>query len=227
MSIGEILANPTVSAIVGAVVASILTAIVSFIAWYYTRKEKKIRATIRDVSSLLEISKEIKAHIDLKIDGDTVDSLFVSSIDVSNIGSLSIENQIVIVVFPASTRILGASIKTVPENGFQVKLISQDDNIFKFELDLINPKEFVRLEILSTENSSNNVEIIMRNKNVFSEVFDARGNALKIDSLVHGNNILLLGILSTIPLLGSFPRLLIDVGIARSLSKQVGSPRSK
>jgi hypothetical protein len=58
--------NPTIAAIIGAVVGSVLTAAVSIFIWKKTRRVKRVDCVINDASSLLTFSDTIRSELEVK-----------------------------------------------------------------------------------------------------------------------------------------------------------------
>lgn len=113
------LENPTVAGVLGGIAGALVAGLISVWIWRSSRTRRRIRAVIRDVTSLLDISDNLKSTLNIEIQGKKVESLYLTSVDVSNIGNASIENQTILIVSPEGTEIVDFSKTTLPEVGFE------------------------------------------------------------------------------------------------------------
>ncbi len=86
-------------------------------------------------------------------------------------------------------------------------------------MQLLNIDEQIRFEIISTGNPSEEVQISMRNKDVEEEVVDARSGVLGWSGLLTDSGMVWFAMLSAVPFFGGFARSMINVGVARRISK--------
>lgn len=213
------LENPTVAAILGSIAGAVLSALVSVLIWRGSRKRRRIRAIIRDVTSLLEISPQLKESLKMEANGKAIDSLFLTSLDIVNKGNTSLTDQNVVINFPQGTEILDYSISTEPDVGFQRPSTNNTNNEINADIKLLNIGEKVTFEIVSTGNNSDTVHISMRNIDVEEEVIDARDEEFHLSNLLSENNLVMLAVVSSIPFLGGFARSMINVGVANRIDK--------
>lgn len=211
------LENPTIAAVLGALTGALATGLISVWIWRSSRTRLRIRAVIRDVTSLLEISENLKSTLNVEIRGKKIQSLFVTSIDVINTGNASIENQNIMIAFPQGTEIIDYSISTTPKIGFEGLNSEAIAHALKVSTKLLNISDKITLEIISTGNSSDEVEVAMRNKDVEEEIVDARTGDFGLSSLLSERNLVMLAIVSTIPFFGGFARSMINVGVANRI----------
>lgn len=208
------LENPTVAGVLGGVAGALVTGLISVWIWRSSRTRKRIRAVIRDVTSLLEISQNLKSTLNIEIQGNRIESLFLTSIDVFNTGNASIEDQSILVIFPENTEVIDFSISTEPKSGFEGVEAKKEKNQVRVSAKLLNVGDKITFEIISTGNSSEEVEVIMRNRDVEEELVDARTGDFGLSSLLSDSNLIMLAIVSAIPFFGGFARSMINVGVA-------------
>lgn len=211
------LENPTIAAILGGIAGALVAGIISVLIWRGSRTRKRIRAVIRDVTSILEISPALKSKLSIEIKGQAIESLFLTSVDVSNTGNASISNQSILVIFPDGTEIIDFSMTTKPAVGFEGVKATIEGNKIRASADLFNVNEQMTFEIISTGNSSEDVDVVMRNNDVEEEIVDARTGDFGLSSLLSERNLLFLAVVSTIPFFGGFARSMINVGVANRI----------
>lgn len=213
----EFLNNVTVAAVLGGSAGALVTGLISVWIWRSSRTRKRIRAVIRDVTSLLEVSEILKSKLNIEIQGEKVESLFLTSIDVSNTGNAALEDQSILFIFPKGTDIIDFSISTRPKDGFDGVDVSADGNKINASAKLLNIADKITFEVISAGNSTEEVEIVMRNKDVEEEVMDARTGDFGLSRLLSERNLLVLSVLSGIPFFGGFARAMINVGVANRI----------
>ena len=166
--------NPTIAAILGAIVGAVFTGIIGFItAWRVAKKQsianKKVRRVecfIRQASSLMSFSKSIEDKIEVKIDNESISSLYLFKLDILNTGNQAIRNQPVQLRLGEESKILSHSIETEPKVGFgEVKKNIIDAGI-DLLIDLMNPGDKVSLSVMSHNNPEGVIEVYMKNENV-------------------------------------------------------------
>jgi hypothetical protein len=213
----EWLENPTVAGVLGSVAGALVAGLISVWVWRSSRTRKRIRAVIRDVTSLLEISQNLKSTLNIEIQGKKIDSLFLTSVDVSNTGNASIEEQSILIIFPENTEIIDFSLSTEPKSGFDGVEAKVEKNQVRASAKLLNVADKITFEVISTGNSSEQVEVVMRNKDVEEELVDARTGDFGLSSLLSDRNLFVLAIVSAIPFFGGFARSMINVGVANRI----------
>ncbi|ARE85040.1 hypothetical protein ROSMUCSMR3_03586 [Roseovarius mucosus] len=211
------LENPTVAGVLGGVAGALVAGLISVFIWRSSRTRRRVRAVIRDVTSLLEISENLKSTLNIEIQGKKVESLFLTSVDVSNVGNVSIEDQNILIVFPKNTEIVDFSLTTDPQLGFDGVKAEIKENTLKTSASLLNVGDKLTFEIISTGNASESVEVVMRNKDVEEELVDARSGDLGLSFLLSEKNLLMLAVISTVPFFGGFARSMINVGVANRI----------
>lgn len=211
------LENPTVAGILGGVAGALVAGLISVLIWRSSRTRRRVRAVIRDVTSLLEISENLKSTLNIEIQGKKVESLFLTSVDVSNVGNASIEDQNILIVFPKNTEIVDFSLTTDPQLGFEGVKAEIKENSIKAAASLLNVGDKLTFEVISTGNASESVEVVMRGKDVEEELVDARSGDLGLSFLLSEKNLLMLAVISTVPFLGGFARSMINVGVANRI----------
>lgn len=210
----EWLENPTVAGVLGGVAGALVAGLISVWIWRSSRTRKRIRAVIRDVTSLLEISETLKATLNIEIQGRKIESLFLTSVDVSNTGNASIEDQSILIIFPEETEIIDFSLSTEPKSGFDGVAADIEGNQIRASAKLLNIADKITFEVISTGNSTEQVEVVMRNKDVEEELIDARTGDFGLSNLLSERNLWMLAVVSAIPFFGGFARSMINVGVA-------------
>ncbi len=69
--------NPTVAAIIGAVVGAAITAAASIFIWQKTSRVRRIDCVINDASSLLTFADTIRSKLEVKYAGEQATSVFL------------------------------------------------------------------------------------------------------------------------------------------------------
>ncbi len=209
--------NPTVAGVLGGIAGALVAGLISVWIWRSSRTRRRIRAVIRDVTSLLDISDNLKSTLNIEIQGNKIESLYLTSIDVSNTGNASIEDQRILIVFPEGTEIVDFSKSTMPEVGFEGFEVQVEKHTLNASAELLNVGDKLTFEIISTGNASESVEVVMRNKDVEEELVDARSGDFGLSFLLSERNLLMLAVVSTIPFFGGFARSMINVGVANRI----------
>ncbi|GAW97959.1 MULTISPECIES: hypothetical protein [Colwellia] len=212
--------NPTVAAILGGIVGSILSVIASVYIWRRTQKTKRIDCVIHDITSLFSVSDKIKDQLEVKFSGNDVDAVYLISIEVINTGNEAITNQPVNIRLSDKSKIIDYSMKTFPPVGFgNITEIKKEDNCLDIKIDLLNPEDRVSFEIVSIDNIDDSIDIYLKNANVESRVISSKTGEVTLTDLMSEKNMMTLAMLSAIPFFGGFARSLINVGLAQRIGR--------
>src|SRR4028119_160190 len=123
--------NPTIAAISGGVVGSVITAAVSMWITKKTSQIRRVDCIINDASSLLSFSDTIRTKLEIKYSGEQATSVFLFNLEVFNCGNQAVANQPCLIRLDDKAKIIGYSIKTQPAVGFGEisKLQSQQNSL--------------------------------------------------------------------------------------------------
>ena len=197
--------NPTIAAILGGVVGSVITAAVSM---WITKKTTQIRRAdciINDASSLLSFSDTIRTKLEIKYSGEQASSVFLFNLEVFNSGNQAVENQPCLIRLDDKAKIIGYSIKTQPAVGFGEISKSQSQNSLDLSIQLLNPGDRVYLELISVNNASDEIDVYMKNANVICRSYTrqaAESAILGTLSKAVDPRLMFLAIIRSLPFLG-------------------------
>ncbi|WP_293149273.1 MULTISPECIES: hypothetical protein [unclassified Microcoleus] len=159
--------NPTIAAIIGAVVGSVLTAAVSIFIWKKTSRVKRVDCVINDASSLLTFSDTIRSELEVKYSGEQTTSVFLFNLEIFNSGNQAVANQPVLIRIDNKAKIVGYSLKTEPKVGFgKISELQRQNGELDLTIELLNPGDRVYLELISVNNASDLIDVYMKNANV-------------------------------------------------------------
>ena len=217
--------NPTIAAIVGAVVGAALTAAVSIFIWKKTNKIRRVDCIIDDASSLLSFSDEIRNELQIIYAGEPANSVFLFNLEIFNSGTLAIGSQPVIIRLDNEAKIVGYSLKTIPKVGFgEIKEMSRSQNGLDLNIELLNPQDRVYIELISINNSSEQIDVYMKNANVIPRIYTRRAAENAILGTLNQEvdpSLVSLVMLSNLPFFGGYGRTLMTVLLAQRLEKAV------
>ena len=158
--------NPTIAAIIGAVIGSVITTAVSIFIWKKTSRIRRVDCVINDASSLLTFSDAIRSKLEVKYSGEQATSVFLFNLEVFNSGNQAVGNQPILIRLDNTAKIVGYSLKTEPEVGFgKIHELHQNSEL-DLTIELLNPGDRVYLELISVNNASDLIDVYMKNANV-------------------------------------------------------------
>ncbi|NES20975.1 MAG: hypothetical protein F6K41_19090 [Symploca sp. SIO3E6] len=217
--------NPTIAATVGALAGAVLTAGVSIFIWQKTNKIRRVDCIISDASSLLSVSDEIRNELKIIYAGETANSVFLFNLEVFNSGTLSIGSQPIRIRLDSEAKIVGYNLKTTPEVGFgEIKELSRSQGGLDLSVELLNPQDRVYIELISINNSSEQIDVYMKNANVITRVYTRRAaeNAvLGFLSQEIDPSLVSLVMMSNVPFFGGYARTLMTILLTQRLEKAV------
>ncbi len=212
--------NPTIAALLGGLVGAIITSIVSVYIWKKTHKIKRVDGIIGDITSLLTFSEKIKDQLEIKFSGSEAKAVYLFSIDISNSGTEAVESHPVNIRLDESSNIVDYSISTEPEIGFgDIKEKRKEGNILDLEIALLNPDDSVSIEIVSLDNTSEQIDLYMKNANVQTRVYSRKSVEKQLTGAFMDREMLSLAVLSTIPIIGGFAKSMMTVVLAKRIDK--------
>lgn len=212
--------NPVVSGILGALAGAVVTSAVSVFIWRRTHKVKRIDCVVDDVSSLLAFSEQIQDRLEVKFAGNEAKSVYLISLEIANTGTEAVAAQPVHVRLADGARIVDYTVKTDPAVGFgDVAEKYKNGPALDLEIALLNPRDRVSIEIVSIDNTSEQVDVYMKNANVQSRVYTRKSAERVFQSAFADKEMLVLAGLSAIPVFGGMARSLMTLALARKLDK--------
>lgn len=212
--------DPTIVGFVGAIVGALITSAVSIYLWRKSSRRKRVDCAVGDPTSLLSISDTIKEKLDVTFEGRPVSSAFLFPLEVVNSGSAAISQQPVLIRLPEGSKIVDWRIETDPEIGFgEITSIKSEERWLKLGITLLNPGDRVRIEILSIDNPSADIDIGLKNEDVESRVFSRRSVEKALAGVPKDFSLNVLALLSVVPFFGSIARALATLEIARRIDR--------
>jgi hypothetical protein len=197
--------NPTIAAILGGVVGSVITAAVSMWITKKTTQIRRVDCIINDASSLLSFSDTIRTKLEIKYSGEQATSVFLFNLEVFNCGNQAVANQPCLIRLDDKAKIIGYSIKTQPAVGFGEISKSQSQNSLDLSIQLLNPGDRVYLELISVNNASEEIDVYMKNANVICRSYTrqaAESAILGTLSKAVDPRLMFLAIIRSLPFLG-------------------------
>jgi hypothetical protein len=222
--------DPAIMAIIiGAIGGAIITGTISFFISQKEQKRKRVDCALGDVVSLLTISESIKKKLNITLDNQPVSAVFLFPLEIINSGDLAIRNQPLIVELAPGAKIIDHKIETEPKIGFGNITTKVNGNVFELQIELLNPKERVNIEVVSVDNPSDTLEVGLKNENVETRIYTQKSveNTLLSFSLSGEMPLITLSILGEIPFLGSLFKPLLSFEIARRLDRLGKSQSSR
>ncbi|BAZ19491.1 hypothetical protein NIES4073_03610 (plasmid) [Kalymmatonema gypsitolerans NIES-4073] len=215
--------NPTVAAIIGGVVGAVITAAASIFIWQKTNRVRRVDCIINDASSLLTFSDTIRSELEVKYSGEQATSVFLFNLEVFNSGNQAVGNQPVLIRLDNNAKIVGYSLKTEPEVGFgKISELQRQNGQLDLSIELLNPGDRVYLELISVNNTSELIEVYMKNANVICRSYTRKAAERAILGVLNTTldpTLLSLAMIRSIPLFGGFAEPLMTVIVAERFEK--------
>jgi hypothetical protein len=215
--------NPTVAAIVGGVVGAAITAAASIFIWRKTSRIKRIDCVINDASSLLTFSDTIRSKLEVKYAGEQTTSVFLFNLEVFNSGNQAVGNQPVLVRLDNNAKIVGYSIKTEPEVGFgKINELQRQNSELDLSIELLNPGDRVYLEMISVNNTSDQIDVYMKNVNVICRSYTRKAAESAILGVLDKSvdpELISLAMMRSIPFFGGFVEPFMTVVLAERFER--------
>lgn len=215
--------NPTIAAIIGAVVGSVITAAASIFIWRKTSQVRRVDCIINDASSLLSFSDAIRTKLEIKYSGEQASSVFLFNLEVFNSGNQAIGNQPVLIRLDNKAKIVGYSIKTQPTVGFgKISELQPQNSELDLSIELLNPGDRVYLELISVNNASDQIDVYMKNANVVCRSYTRKAAESAILGVLNQTvdpMLVSLAMISSVPFFGGFAESLIMVILTDKFEK--------
>lgn len=215
--------NPTIAAISGGVVGSVITAAVSMWITKKTSQIRRVDCIINDASSLLSFSDTIRTKLEIKYSGEQASSVFLYNLEVFNSGNQAVTTQPCLIRLDDKAKIIGYSIKTQPAVGFGEITKSQPSlNSLDLSIQLLNPGDRVYLELISVNNASEKIDVYMKNANVICRSYTrqaAESAILGTLSKAVDPGLMFLGIIRSLPFFGGIAEPLMMILLTERFEK--------
>lgn len=215
--------TPTIAAIIGAVVGSVITAAASIFIWRKTSQVRRVDCIINDASSLLSFSDAIRTKLEIKYSGEQASSVFLFNLEVFNSGNQAIGNQPVLIRLDNKAKIVGYSIKTQPTVGFgKISELQPQNSELDLSIELLNPGDRVYLELISVNNASDQIDVYMKNANVVCRSYTRKAAESAILGVLNQTvdpMLVSLAMISSVPFFGGFAESLIMVILTDKFEK--------
>ena len=190
-----------------------MTAAVSLFIWQKTNKIRRVDCIISDASSLLSFAATIRNKLEVTYAGERASTVFLFNVEVFNSGTLAIGNQPIKVRLDQESKIVGYSLKTEPEVGFGIINEAQpENNALDLEIELLNPGDRVFIELISVNNTSDTIDVYVKNANVVNRVYTRKAAESAITSSLEkiDPTLVSLAMIRSIPFLGGIAEPLND-----------------
>lgn len=207
----------------GGVVGAAITAAASIFIWQKTNRVRRIDCVINDASSLLTFSDTIRSKLEVKYAGEQTTSVFLFNLEVFNSGNQAVGNQPVLVRLDNSAKIVGYSIKTEPEVGFgKISELQRQNSELDLSIELLNPGDRVYLELISVNNTSDLIEVYMKNANVICRSYTRKAAESAVLGVLNKSvdpTLVSLAMMRSIPFFGGFVEPFMTVVLAERFER--------
>ncbi|MGL5064456.1 MAG: hypothetical protein ACRC62_31090 [Microcoleus sp.] len=215
--------NPTVAAILGGVVGSLITAAASMFIWKKTSKVKRVDCVRNDVASLLNFSDAISSKLEVKYSGEKATSVYLFSLDIFNSGNEAIKNQPILIRLDNNAKIVDYTLNTKPKVGFgKIREFQGQNSELDLTIELLNPGDRVYIELMSVNNTSELINVYMKNEGVIDRDYtrkEAESAILGILNKSVDPTFISLAMISSIPFLGGFVQPLMSIILVERFEK--------
>ncbi len=212
--------NPTITAVLGGLVGTTVTSVISVYTWMKTHKIKRVDGVIGDISSLLTFSEKIKDKLEVKFSGEKAKTVYLFSIDIINSGTEAVTKQPVHIRLDDSSKIVDYTTSTDPKVGFgNIIERRKEGNALDLEIELLNPDDRLSIEVVSLDNTSEQISIYMKNANVKSRIYSRKSAEKELLGALSNREMLLLAGMSAVPFFGGFARSFMTLALAKRIDK--------
>jgi hypothetical protein len=215
--------NPTIAAISGGVVGSVITAALSMWITKKTSQIRRVDCIIDKPVSLLSFSDTIRTKLEIKYSGEQASSVFLYNLEVFNSGNQAVTTQPCLIRLDDKAKIIGYSIKTQPAVGFgEITKLQPSLNSLDLSIQLLNPADRVYLELISVNNASEKIDVYMKNANVICRSYTrqaAESAILGTLSKAVDPGLMFLGIIRSVPFFGGIAEPLMMILLTERFEK--------
>jgi len=169
--------NSAITGFLGAIAGTLITAAVSLFIWRKTHKVKRLTCLISIPQSLLSIEDKVRDRLEITFDKKPVETMYSFRVSIANTGNTAIEEQPIFISLAEGAEIIEYKTEALPQPGFgEIREIEKKGHELDLRVNLLNPKDYVGVEIISIGNSSNTVKVGLKSK-------DVEVSMLKLDEL--------------------------------------------
>jgi hypothetical protein len=215
--------NPTIAAIIGAVIGSVITTAVSIFIWKKTSRIRRVDCVMDNASSLLTFSDAIRSKLEVKYSGEQATSVFLFNLEVFNSGNQAVGNQPILIRLDNNAKIVGYSLKTEPEVGFgKISELQRQNGELDLTIELLNPGDRVYIELISVNNASDLIDVYMKNANVIDRHYTRQAAESAILGVLNKQidpTLVSLAMISSFPLFGGFVEPFMMIILAERFEK--------
>jgi hypothetical protein len=215
--------NPTIAAIIGAVIGSVITAAVSIFIWKKTSRIRRVDCVMDNASSLLTFSDAIRSKLEVKYSGEQATSVFLFNLEVFNSGNQAVGNQPILIRLDNNAKIVGYSLKTEPEVGFgKISELQRQNGELDLTIELLNPGDRVYIELISVNNASDLIDVYMKNANVIDRSYTRKAAESAILGVLNKTvdpTLVSLALIRSLPLFGGFAEPFMAIILAERFEK--------
>ena len=143
------------------------------------------------------------------------------SLDVVNTGTDPVKEQPVRVRLAEGAQIVDYTYQTEPSVGFgEIKELSWNKNALDLEVELLNPKDKVTVELVSLDNPNETVEVYLKNEGVESQTYSRGAVRSAALNLEYRELLWPLVVMASLPIGGTLTRIAL---MAKIFNENVGS----
>ena len=203
--------------VIGGIAGVLLTTVVSLFIWHKSRQRKRVDLAISTPVSLVSVSEAIKERLFTTFDNQSVSSVYRFDLGLVNSGDVAIRDQPVTVRLAPGSTIVDRSIETEPMVGFgEIRYLDSVSEELSLVIELLNPGNQVKLEILSINNPTDSIEVGLKNENVEARIFKDSSIDKVLDM---SRRDIMIALYSGVPFLGRVAQTMAILEVARRLDQ--------
>jgi hypothetical protein len=159
----------------------------------------------------------------VKYAGEQATSVFLFDLEVFNSGNQAVGNHPVLIRLDNNAKIVGYSLKTEPEVGFgKISELQLQNGELDLSIELLNPGDRVYLELISVNNTSDLIEVYMKNANVVCRSYTRKAAESAILGILNKSvdpTLVSLAMMRSIPFFGGFAEPFMTVVLAERFER--------
>lgn len=165
----------------------------------------------------------IRSKLEVKYAGEQATSVFLFNLEVFNSGNQAVGNHPVLIRLDNSAKIVDYSFKTEPEVGFgKISELQRQNDELDLSIELLNPGDRVYLELISVNNTSDLIEVYMKNANVVCRSYTPKAAESAILGVLNKSvdpTLVSLAMMRSIPFFGGFVEPFMTVVLAERFER--------